>query len=73
MAEFLENPSEPLHTLFDEIAPHSQARLIRIPDLVDLSGFGSFLQELRNQGMQPVLMGDFPQTPVNPNPSHRMK
>jgi hypothetical protein len=73
MAEFLENPAEPLHTLFDEIAPHSQARLIRIPDLVDLSGFGSFLQELRNQGMQPVLMGDFPLNPVSPDPNHRMK
>ena len=73
MAEFLENPAEPLHTVFDEIAPHSQARLMRIPDLVDLSGFGTFLQELRNQGMQPVLMGDFPTNPASPNPSHRMK
>lgn len=73
MAEFLENPAEPLHTLFDEIAPHSAARLMRLPDLVDLTGFGSFLQELRNQGMQPVLMGDFPTTPLPPDPSHRMK
>lgn len=73
MAEFLENPAEPLHTLFDEIAPHSQARQIRIPDLVDLSGFGSFLQALRNEGMQPVLMGDFPTNPVSPDPAHRIK
>lgn len=73
MAEFLENPAEPLQTLFDEIAPHAQARLLRLPERVDLTGFGSFLQELRNQGMQPVLMGDFPQGPVSPDPSHRMK
>lgn len=73
MAEFLENPAEPLQTLFDEIAPHAQARLLRLPERVDLGGFGSFLQELRNQGMQPVLMGDFPQGPVSPDPSHRMK
>ncbi|WP_240608031.1 beta-1,6-N-acetylglucosaminyltransferase [Pararhodobacter oceanensis] len=73
MAEFLENPAEPLHLLFDEIAPHSQARLLRLPDLVDLGGFGTFLQELRNQGMQPVLMGDFPLNPTSPDPSHRMK
>jgi hypothetical protein len=73
MAEFLENPAEPLHMLFDEIAPHSQARQIRIPDLVDLSGFGSFLQALRNEGMQPVLMGDFPTNPVSPDPAHRIK
>ncbi len=73
MAEFLENPAEPLHLLFDEIAPHVQSRMIRIPELVDLNGFGSFLQDLRNQGMQPVLMGDFPTTPLPPGPSHRMK
>ncbi|WP_068299004.1 beta-1,6-N-acetylglucosaminyltransferase [Pararhodobacter sp. CCB-MM2] len=73
MAEFLENPAEALHALFDEIAPQSQSRLLQTPELVDLSGFGSFLQELRNQGMQPVLMGEFPTTPEAPDPSHRMK
>lgn len=26
----------------------------------DLSGFGQFLQNLKNQGMHPYLMGDFP-------------
>ena len=30
--------------------------------MADLTGFGQFLQNLRNQGMQPVLMGDFPAT-----------
>jgi len=73
MAEFLENPAEPLHMLFDEIAPHQQARLIRIPELVDLAGFGGFLQELRNRGMQPVLMGDFPMNPSDPITSLRIK
>jgi hypothetical protein len=28
--------------------------------MVDLSGFGQFLQNLKNQGMHPYLMGDFP-------------
>ena len=27
---------------------------------VDLAGFGQFLQNLKNQGMHPQLMGDFP-------------
>ena len=27
--------------------------------MVDLTGFGQFLQNLKNQGMQPTLMGDF--------------
>jgi hypothetical protein len=35
-------------------------RLTEVPRMVDLSGFGQFLQNLRNHGMQPVLMGDFP-------------
>ena len=73
LAEFLENPTEPLHTLFDEIAPHQQARMIRIPERVDLSGFGAFLQELRNRGMQPVLMGDFPMNPSGSDLSIKVK
>ena len=28
--------------------------------MVDLEGFGQFLQNLKNQGMHPYLMGDFP-------------
>jgi hypothetical protein len=28
--------------------------------MVDLKGFGQFLQNLKNQGMHPHLMGDFP-------------
>jgi hypothetical protein len=31
-----------------------------LPPLVDLRGFGAFLQALRNQGMHPHLMGHFP-------------
>ncbi|OYU20392.1 MAG: glycosyl transferase [Rhodobacteraceae bacterium PARR1] len=60
LAEFVENPMEPLQTIVDEISPRSLRRLTEAPKMVDLSGFGQFLQNLRNQGMQPVLMGDFP-------------
>ena len=28
--------------------------------MADLTGFGKFLQNLKNQGMHPHLMGDFP-------------
>ena len=28
--------------------------------MVNLEGFGQFLQNLKNQGMHPYLMGDFP-------------
>lgn len=53
---------EPLQTIVDEISPRSMRRLTEVPRLTDLTGFGQFLQNLRNQGMQPVLMGDFPVT-----------
>ena len=41
--------------------------------MVDLSGFGQFLQNLKNQGMHPYLMGDFPveQGPANVSKSAR--
>lgn len=60
LAEFIENPMEPLQTIVDEISPRSLRRLTEVPRMTDLTGFGQFLQNLRNQGMQPVLMGDFP-------------
>jgi hypothetical protein len=60
LAEFVENPMEPLQSIIDEISPRSLRRLTEAPQLADLKGFGQFLQNLRNQGMQPTLMGDFP-------------
>jgi hypothetical protein len=72
LAEFIENPMEPLQTIVDEISPRSMRRLTEAPRLADLAGFGQFLQNLRNQGMQPVLMGDFPTGDgVKPNSSRR--
>ncbi|SEP92645.1 Core-2/I-Branching enzyme [Thalassovita taeanensis] len=60
MAEFIEAPMEPLQTIIDEIGNKSQRRLAEAPKLADLTGFGQFLQNLKNQGMHPYLMGDFP-------------
>jgi hypothetical protein len=60
LAEFVENPMEPLQTVVDEIGPRVLRRLTEAPRLHDLTGFGQFLQNLRNQGMQPTLVGDYP-------------
>lgn len=60
MAEFVQNPMEPLQIIIDEIAPRGQHRLTEAPRMTDLRGFGQFLQNLKNQGMHPYLMGDFP-------------
>jgi hypothetical protein len=67
MAEFIEAPMEPIQAIVDEIGAVNQHRLSEAPSMVDLEGFGQFLQNLKNQGMHPYLMGDFPaeQVPVN--------
>jgi Family of unknown function (DUF5927)/Core-2/I-Branching enzyme len=59
LTEFIENPAEPLEQLVDLLNPRA-GRITDLPQLIPLQGFGSFLQDLRNQGMAPVLMGDFP-------------
>ncbi|APG48705.1 beta-1,6-N-acetylglucosaminyltransferase [Phaeobacter porticola] len=67
MAEFVEAPMEPIQTILDEFGSQAQRHLNTAPTLVDLAGFGQFLQNLKNQGMHPYLMGDFPaeQGPLN--------
>ncbi|GAA6180804.1 beta-1,6-N-acetylglucosaminyltransferase [Shimia sp. NS0008-38b] len=60
LAEFIEAPMEPLQTIIDEIGSEKARRLSEAPRMTDLSGFGQFLQNLKNQGMHPYLMGDFP-------------
>ncbi len=60
LADFIEAPMEPLQTILDEIAPQTARHLTEAPLMVDLAGFGQFLQNLKNQGMHPQLMGDFP-------------
>lgn len=73
LAEFLENPVAAVQPVLSEIVPPSPAQPRTLPEAVDLRRFGSFLQALRNDGMQPVVMGDFPLAPGQPNPAHRMK
>ena len=61
MAEFIESPMEPLQTILDEIGQVQNPRgLSEVPRMADLTGFGQFLQNLKNQGMHPYLMGNFP-------------
>ena len=57
--------------IVDEISPRSLRRLTEVPRLTDLTGFGQFLQNLRNQGMKPELMGDFPAGGDLPGPGSR--
>ena len=63
LADFVAAPMEPLQMIVDEIGPRNARRLTAAPKMADLEGFGQFLQNLKNQGMQPKLMGDFPAGP----------
>lgn len=58
MAEFIETPMDFLQSIINDIRP--QPNLTEVPLMVDLTGFDQFLQKLKNQGMHPHLMGDFP-------------
>lgn len=59
LAEFVQDPVACLQTIVQELNPRSSRRLTEAPRLIDMAGFGQFLQTLRNQGMPPTLMGDF--------------
>jgi hypothetical protein len=70
MAEFIESPMEAIQVIVDEIGTQPTRRLTEAPKMVDLTGFGQFLQNLKNQGMHPYLMGDFPADPIAQGPVH---
>ena len=60
MAEFIDAPMEPLQEIIDSIGKRREKSISAAPRMVDLNGFGSFLRNLKNQGLHPYLMGDFP-------------
>jgi len=72
LAEFLEAPMDFLQLAVSSIGP--DVKLIKdVPVMADLAGFDRFLQNLRNQGMNPYMVGDFhPDLEANGGPrGHR--
>jgi len=61
LADFVEEPMENLQSILDAMESAPIQRLTEAPRMVDLNGFPQFLQSLKNQGMNPFLVGDFPQ------------
>ncbi|GIT91471.1 glycosyl transferase [Jannaschia pagri] len=64
LADFVVQPMEKLQNIVDEITGPGPRRLTDIPPMPDLSAFPEFLQRLRNEGVKPVVMGDFAATPL---------
>lgn len=67
LADFIDAPMENLQSIMVEIGPKDPRRLTEAPRMFDLTGFGQFLQNLKNQGMHPYLMGDFRAEPPPSN------
>ncbi len=59
LAEFVDAPMEPLQLIIDEIGPRDTSPVTEVPRMANLDGFVRFLQNLRNQGMNPHVVGDF--------------
>ena len=68
LAEFLEEPMENLQRILDAMEGAQASRLTEAPRMADLNGLPKFLQNLKNQGMNPFAVGDFPQEGVAPLP-----
>jgi hypothetical protein len=60
LAEFVADPVAQVQDTLDLLTPITRRRRADPPPLVDLAGFGAFLQVLKNAGMKPYLTGDFP-------------
>jgi len=68
LAEFLDLPSEVFRTLVEEARAPSPRGLAAAPVMHDIAGFGAFLQELRNLGMNPHLTGEVPEGAPDASP-----
>ena len=69
LAEFLEEPMENLQRILDAMEGSQASRLTEAPRMADLTGLPKFLQNLKNQGMNPFAVGDFPPEGVAPLPA----
>lgn len=65
LADFIARPAAILQHVLHELtdaAPRGE----EVPAMRPVDGIGAFLQSLRNAGLQPRLMGDFPAPPPGP-------
>lgn len=65
LADFAARPAGVLGQTLRQLGGDGEA-LTELPQMRDLQGMGRFLQRLRNAGLQPQLMGDFPATDDGP-------
>ena len=62
LADFVARPAAILQRVVRDLTPGTWPLYDQYPQLRNLDQLGRFLQRLRNAGLQPRLMGDFPAT-----------
>ena len=72
LAEFLEAANENLKTVFEKVTRDRTFDPGNKPKMRDLRGFTDFVQRLKNEGMNPYLIGDFREDMSSPS-SHVQK
>lgn len=65
LADFCARPSAVLGSILQRLGGEPEAAA-DLPPMRDIAGMGRFLQRLRNAGLRPQLMGDFPATDPDP-------
>ncbi|MDO5659082.1 MAG: beta-1,6-N-acetylglucosaminyltransferase [Paracoccus sp. (in: a-proteobacteria)] len=59
LADFLARPADIMQSILTHIAGADAGANAPLPAMREVAGVGAFLQELRNAGLHPRLMGDF--------------
>jgi hypothetical protein len=63
LADVVAAPIEPMEAILSDLGRQDSQTTSTLPPLAPLEGFGDFLQSLRNAGMSPHLVGDYPGDP----------
>lgn len=69
LADFIELAPDAVHDIVGRLSIRPVVAVRELPAMADLTGLGAFLQKLKNEGMKPLLMGDFPVAPELPRPA----
>ncbi|WP_233253184.1 beta-1,6-N-acetylglucosaminyltransferase [Paracoccus binzhouensis] len=67
LGDFCARPADALRGVLRQLGGDPEAAT-NLPVMRDVAGMGRFLQRLRNAGLRPQLMGEFPATDIAPAP-----
>ena len=62
MAEFVDASTDGIQQILRDVGETQHGNMLEMPVMRNLDRFPEFLQELKNTGMHPHIMGDFPAT-----------